>query len=128
MALHGRTCLPAVREPGSKSRRLLSGSAYITPARMRRRQPLFNHHVGAGKQHRWDFQAERLRRLQIDNKLAPRGEAENIHRGGGRYISIIGNNDLFHNASDRGADAVDVKIIERFAKAFGMVARLLASG
>jgi len=59
---------------------------------------------------------------------APRGEAENIHRRGGRYISIIGNNDLFHNASDRGADAVDVKIIERFAKAFAMVARLLASG
>ena len=70
--------------------------------------------------------------LAIDGRLprdaAPRGEAENIHRGGGRYISIIGNNDLFHNASDRGADAVDVKIIERFAKAFGMVAGLLASG
>ena len=70
--------------------------------------------------------------LAIDGRLprdaTPRGEAENIHRGGGRYISIIGNNDLFHNASDRGADAVDVKIIERFAKAFGMVARLLASG
>jgi hypothetical protein len=70
--------------------------------------------------------------LAIDGRLprdaAPRGEAENIHRRGGRYISIIGNNDLFHNASDRGADAVDVKIIERFAKAFGMVARLLASG
>ena len=70
--------------------------------------------------------------LAIDGRLprdaAPRGEAENIHRGGGRYISIIGNNDLFHNTSDRGADVVDVKIIERFAKAFGMVARLLASG
>jgi hypothetical protein len=70
--------------------------------------------------------------LAIDGRLprdaAPRGEAENIHRGGGRYISIIGNNDLFHNASDRGADAVDVKIIERCAAAFGMVARLLASG
>jgi hypothetical protein len=59
---------------------------------------------------------------------APRGEAANIHRGGGRYISIIGNNDLFHNESDRGADAVDVRIIERFATAFGMVARLLAGG
>ena len=69
--------------------------------------------------------------LRIDRRLprgtVPRGEAENVHRGGGRYISIIGNNDLFHNASDRGVDAVDVKIIERFAKAFGAVARLLAS-
>jgi hypothetical protein len=70
--------------------------------------------------------------LAIDRRhprgAAPRGEAENIHRGGGRYISIIGNNDLFHNTSDRGVEAVDVKIIERFAKAFGMVARLLAGG
>ena len=39
--------------------------------------------------------------LRIDRRLprggVPRGEAENVHRGGGRYISIIGSNDLFHN-------------------------------
>ena len=39
--------------------------------------------------------------LRIDRRhprgAVPRGEAENVHRGGGRYISIIGNNDLFHN-------------------------------
>jgi hypothetical protein len=58
--------------------------------------------------------------------VAPRGEAENVHRGGGRYISIIGNNELFHNASDRGADAVDPSVIERFAGAFAMVATSLA--
>jgi hypothetical protein len=69
--------------------------------------------------------------LRIDRRLArgavPRGEAENVHRGGGRYISIIGNNDLFHNRSDRGADAVDLQVIERFAGAFAMVATSLAS-
>ena len=69
--------------------------------------------------------------LPIDRRLprgaVPRGEAENVHRGGGRYISIIGNNDLFHNTNDRGADAVDLKIIERFAGAFAMVATSLAS-
>src|SRR6516165_2629168 len=68
--------------------------------------------------------------LRIDRRLSrgavPRGEAENIHRGGGRYISIIGNNDLFHNTSDRGADAVDLKVIEHFASAFAMVTRSLA--
>ena len=26
----------------------------------------------------------------------------NVHRGGGRFISIIGSNDLFHNTGDRG--------------------------
>jgi hypothetical protein len=69
--------------------------------------------------------------LRIDRRLprggVPRGEAENVHRGGGRYISIIGNNDLFHNMSDRGADAVDLAVIERFASAFAKVMTSLAS-
>ena len=69
--------------------------------------------------------------LRIDRRhprgVVPRGEAENVHRGGGRYISIIGNNDLFHNTSDRGADTVDLKVIERFAGAFAAIAASLAS-
>ena len=68
--------------------------------------------------------------LRIDRRLprgaVPRGEAENVHRGGGCYISIIGNNDLFHNANDRGADAVDLKVMERFAGAFATVTASLA--
>ena len=69
--------------------------------------------------------------LQIDQRVPhgnmPRGEAGNIHRGGGRYISIIGNNALFHNTSDRGLEAVDLTTIERFAIAFAMVTKSLAS-
>jgi hypothetical protein len=68
--------------------------------------------------------------LRIDRRLprgaVPRGEAENVHRGGGRYISIIGNNDLFHNTSDQGVEAVDLKVIERFASALAMVTTSLA--
>jgi hypothetical protein len=68
--------------------------------------------------------------LRIDRRLprgaVPRGEAENVHRGGGRYLSIIGNNDLFHNMSDRGAHAVDLDVIARFAGAFARVAAALA--
>ena len=67
--------------------------------------------------------------LRIDRRhprgAVPRGEAANVHRG--RYISIIGNNDLFHNPRDRGPDAVDPKVIERFAGAFALVATSLAS-
>lgn len=68
--------------------------------------------------------------LHIDQRVPhgnmPRGEAGNIHRGGGRYISIIGNNALFHNTSDRGLEAVDLTTIERFATAFAMVTKSLA--
>jgi len=68
--------------------------------------------------------------LRIDRRhprgAVPRGEAANVH-GGGRYISIIGNNDLFHNPRDRGPDAVATNVIERFAGAFALVATSLAS-
>jgi hypothetical protein len=69
--------------------------------------------------------------LRIDQRVprgtVPRGEAENVHRGNGRYISIIGYNDLFHNTSDRGPEAVDLQAIERFAGAFAMIATSLAT-
>ena len=69
--------------------------------------------------------------LRIDRRIprgaVPRGEATNVHRGGGRYVSIIGNNDLFHNTKDRWPEAVDVKTIERFASAFAMGTKSLAS-
>jgi hypothetical protein len=68
--------------------------------------------------------------LRIDRRIprgtVPGGEAENVHRGGGRYMSIIGSNDLFHNSDDRGPEAVDLKMIERFGSAFAMIAKSLA--
>ena len=68
--------------------------------------------------------------LGITRRLArgvePLGEALNVYRGNGRFISIIGSNDLFHNPDDRGAHVVDLDVIERFARAFAEVATTLA--
>jgi hypothetical protein len=68
--------------------------------------------------------------LRIDRRIprgtVPGGEASNVHRGGGRYMSIIGSNDLFHNPKDRGPEAVDLKAVERFAIALAMVTKSLA--
>jgi hypothetical protein len=68
--------------------------------------------------------------LRIDRRLArgatPLGEALNVHRGGGRFISIIGKNDLFHNPDDNGPDVIDLDVITRFAEVFGAVATSLA--
>jgi hypothetical protein len=55
----------------------------------------------------------------------PGGEAEVVHRGGGRYVSVIGSNALFHNPADRGPDVVNVGQIARFATAFARVAEKL---
>ncbi|MCB1691808.1 MAG: hypothetical protein KDI19_03530 [Pseudomonadales bacterium] len=38
----------------------------------------------------------------------PLGEARNVYDGGGRFISILGNNALFHHPADRWPDAVDL--------------------
>jgi hypothetical protein len=69
--------------------------------------------------------------LPIDRRLPrgamPLGEAANVHRGSGRFISIIGKNDLFHNPSDRGPDVVDLNVIAHFAQAFGALATSLAT-
>lgn len=68
--------------------------------------------------------------LAIDNRrprgLTPRGEAENVHRGGGRYMSLIGNNALFHNTADRGPSVIDADVIARFGRVFAAIAASLA--
>lgn len=38
----------------------------------------------------------------------PLGEARNIFDGGGRYVSILGGNPLFHHPEDRWPDAIDL--------------------
>lgn len=68
--------------------------------------------------------------LRIDRRVPrgtmPGGEAEVVHRGGGRYVSVIGRNALFHNPNDRGPDAVDPRTIARFVEVFTAVARELS--
>jgi len=53
----------------------------------------------------------------------PAGEAEAVHRGGGRYVSAIGGNAWFHNINDRGPEAIDAATIARFSEAFAGAAR-----
>jgi hypothetical protein len=67
--------------------------------------------------------------LGIDRRnprgTVPGGEAEVVHRGGGRYLSVIGSNALFHNPEDMGPRTVDLSVIARFTKAFALVAETL---
>jgi hypothetical protein len=61
--------------------------------------------------------------------VAPLGEAGNIHRGGGRYVSLLCTSaPLFHHPADRWPDAVDVAAVARYAEAFANVASQLADG
>jgi hypothetical protein len=58
----------------------------------------------------------------------PGGEAEVVHRGGGRYVSVIGTNAFFHNPADRGPEVVNVDEIARFVRALADVARAMLAG
>ena len=57
----------------------------------------------------------------------PFGESRAIHRAGGRYLTLIGSNDLFHLPEDRFPDAVDVAAIGRIATAAGRMAVAMAA-
>ena len=65
---------------------------------------------------------------RVPRGTVPGGEAEVVHRGGGRYVSVIGRNSLFHNPADRGPEAIDPVVISGFADVFVRVARALAAG
>ncbi|MDH3599271.1 MAG: hypothetical protein OEU26_06475 [Candidatus Tectomicrobia bacterium] len=47
----------------------------------------------------------------------PRGEARNIYDGGGRYVSLLGTNPLFHHPDDRWPGAVDPEKTARLVEA-----------
>jgi hypothetical protein len=49
--------------------------------------------------------------------LVPSGETRDIHRAGGRYLTLVGTNKLFHLPQDRWPDAVDLDAVTGIAAA-----------
>jgi hypothetical protein len=54
--------------------------------------------------------------------LVPSGETRDIHHAGGRYLTLVGTNPLFHLPRDRWPDAVDLAAATRIAGAAARVA------
>jgi len=82
-----------------------------------------------------DLRALGTRELQAASRPAdslspptqvPFGESRAIHRAGGRYLTFIGSNDLFHLVEDRWPHAVDPEAIARYATAAGRIALAMA--
>lgn len=57
----------------------------------------------------------------------PFGEAAFVHRGGGRYVALVCDNDLFHHPADRWPDAIDVSSLARYAQAFATAVAKIAA-
>ena len=49
--------------------------------------------------------------------LVPSGESRDIHGAGGRYVTLVGTNPLFHLPQDRWPHAVDIEAVTRVAAA-----------
>lgn len=64
---------------------------------------------------------------RVPRGTVPGGEAEVVHRGGGKYVSVIGSNALFHNPADAGSKTVEIPTIVRFVEAFTAVANRVMS-
>lgn len=56
-----------------------------------------------------------LAAAMADKATIPNGETRDIHKAGGRYLTLVGSNPLFHLAQDRWPHAVDVPAIARIA-------------
>ena len=62
----------------------------------------------------------------VPHQLAPKsrvpsGETRDIHRAGGRYLTFVGSNPLFHLPQDRWPHSVDLPAVQRIAAAAARV-------
>jgi hypothetical protein len=53
--------------------------------------------------------------------LVPSGETRDIHRAGGRYLTLVGSNPFFHLPQDRWPHAVDAAAVARIAAAMARI-------
>jgi len=80
----------------------------------------------------WAAAAMEKESLQVNRRAkrgsTPFGEAALVHRGGGRYVALVCDSDVFHNVADRWPEAVDVASLARYARAFAAgVAQIAAA-
>lgn len=60
------------------------------------------------------------------HESAARGEAVVVQRGGGRFVTVACDSEVYHSVADRWPEAVDVALLARYAKAFANGALVLA--
>jgi hypothetical protein len=94
------------------------------------RQPNVLHASDDALEH-WIVTALEREGLTVNTKARhdaiARGEVTAIQQGGGRFVTVACDTEVFHNIADRWPQAVDVGTVARYAKAFANGAMQLAS-
>ena len=79
---------------------------------------------------RWAVAAMEKEGLAVNGKARhdsmARGEAGPVQQGGGRFVTVACDSEVYHSVADRWPEAVDVAILARYAKAFANGALELA--
>lgn len=100
------------------------GSSIGTP-----RQPNLIH-ASDDALERWMVATIESEGLTVNEKAAhesaARGEAVVVQRGGGRFVTVACDSEVYHSVADRWPEAVDVALLARYAKAFANGALALA--
>jgi hypothetical protein len=56
----------------------------------------------------------------------PRSEIREVHRAGGKYVSLVGTSDWFHHEDDRWPDTINLERVAGIAEATAVAVRELA--
>jgi len=64
--------------------------------------------------------------IQVRERKESKGEVDVVHRGGGRYASVMCRNKLFHNIADHGSQATSPAVVEQYGLALTAVTRSIA--
>jgi len=71
---------------------------------------------------RWTVAAMEKEGLAVNERArhdsAARGEAAVVQQGGGRFVTVACDSEVYHSVADRWPEAVDVAVLARYAKAF----------
>jgi hypothetical protein len=63
---------------------------------------------------------------KVRHNSSARGEVSTVQQGGGRFVTVACDTEVFHNIADRWPQAIDVGTVARYAKAFANGALQLA--
>ena len=92
-------------------------------------QPNIIHASDAALEH-WVMTALEQEGITVNTRArhdsTARGEVAVVQRGGGRFVTVACDTEVFHNIADRWPQAVDVGTVARYAKAFANGALQLA--
>ena len=89
-------------------------------------------HASDDELEQWTVTAMGKAGLSVDGKArhdsVARGEIRAVQQGGGRFVTIACDSEVYHSVADRWPEAIDIGLLSRYARAFTEGGLRLAGG